>query len=409
MTGPVLIVDDDRDLREALSQTLELAGYHVSAAAAFIAAKDHITRDFPGVVVSDMMMPGRDGFHLLDYARSIDADLPVILLTGQGTVPTAVKALDEGAFAFLEKPCASADLLACVAKAQEARQQVLQSRKDRADRERGDAASRMLFGVSAQSVGLRARARAVARTHAEVIVTGEPGSGISKLAEVIHLVSPAAHHPFTKEAAAVLTVEGLDAALAATGAGTLFIDELRNVPAPTQYHLLSKLEAGMPARIIVGGTGDLQADVTAGRVNGDLFYRLDLMRVHIPALRERAEDIPVLFRHYVALACEQANVPVPEISPELTARLMAQDWPGNARALMNTAMRFALGVGEVEPEETLGLAAQMAQIEKGLIIEALRSCQGQATATAKRLQLPRKTLYDKLAKYGLRPEDFRAP
>jgi len=407
MTGPVLIVDDDRDLREALSQTLELAGYTPLPAAAFIAAKDYISADFGGVVITDMMMPGRDGFHLLEYARSVDADLPVILLTGQGTVPTAVRALDQGAFAFLEKPCASADLLACVAEAQDTRRQVLQDRQERQDREKGDAAARMLFGTSPQSNALRDRTRAVARAHAEVVVTGEPGTGISKVAEVIHLLSAAAHHPFGKHAAAALTVEALDKAIEQTAAGTLFIDELRNLPLTSQYHLLSRLDAGLTTRVIVGGTGDLQGDVAAGRIHDELFYRLDLMRVHIPALRDRAEDIPVLFRHYVAQACEQANLAMPDITPDVTTRLMAQDWPGNARALMNTAMRFALGLGEVEPSETLGLAAQMAQIEKGLIVEALRSCQGQATETAKRLQLPRKTLYDKLAKYGLRAEDFR--
>jgi two-component system C4-dicarboxylate transport response regulator DctD len=157
----------------------------------------------------------------------------------------------------------------------------------------------------------------------------------------------------------------------------------------------------------VGSTVDLSGAVQSGQVHADLFYRLDLMRIRIPAIRERPDDIPVLFRHYVALACEQANLAVPEITPEVTGRLMEQDWSGNARALMNAAMRFAMGLQEVEVEETLGLAAQMSQIEKSLIVDGLKRCQGQATATAKLLQLPRKTFYDKLAKHGLRAEDFR--
>ena len=407
MTKQVLIVDDDREVREALGQTLEIAGLTPVLTSAFIAAKDHISPDFAGVIVTDMMMPGRDGFHLLNYAHKIDADLPVILLTGQGDVPTAVKALDGGAFAFLEKPCGPKDLLAVVQRALAARDDTLKGRAFKREVEHGDAAARMLFGTSPQAHALRSRARAVAKARAEVVVTGEPGSGTSKVAEVIHLLSDAARDPFVKRAGAALTVEALQDAIAASDMGTLFIDEIGSLPVASQYFLAEQLDSGISARIIAGSTQDLTAEVAAGRFHGDLYYRLDLMRVHIPAIRERSEDIPVLFRHYVAQACEQANLPVPEITADVTGRLMAQDWSGNARALMNAAMRFAMGLSEVEPSETLGLTAQMAQIEKSLIVDALRRCNGQATATAKMLQLPRKTFYDKLGKHGLKPEDFR--
>ena len=407
MTSHVLIVDDDREVREALGQTLEIAGLSPMLASAFIAAKDHITPDFAGIIVTDMMMPGRDGFHLLDYAHQVDADLPVILLTGQGDVPTAVKALDGGAFAFLEKPCAPKDLLAVVHKALATRDEILKGRAMKREVERGDAAARMLFGISPQANALRDRARAVAKARAEVVVTGEPGAGTSKVAEVIHLLSAAARDPFIKRAGAALTVDTLQAAITDADAGTLFIDEVGSLPSASQYFLAEQLDSGINARIIAGSTQDLDATVAAGQFHGDLFYRLDLMRVRIPAIRERSEDIPVIFRHYVAQACEQANLPVPEITADVTGRLMAQDWSGNARALMNAAMRFAMGLSEVEPSQTLGLTAQMAQIEKSLIVDALRRCNGQATETAKALQLPRKTFYDKLAKHGLRAEEFR--
>jgi two-component system C4-dicarboxylate transport response regulator DctD len=354
-----------------------------------------------------MMMPGRDGFHLLDYAHQIDADLPVILLTGQGDVPTAVKALDGGAFAFLEKPCGPKDLLAVVHKALAARDAVLKTRAFQREVEHGDAAARMLFGVSAQSNALRDRVRAVAKARAEVVVTGEPGAGTSKVAEVIHLLSSAARDPFIKRAGAALTATALQEAIVAADAGTLFIDEVGSLPSASQYFLAEQLDGGIGPRIIAGSTQDLEEDVAAGGFHGDLFYRLDLMRVHIPAIRERPEDIPVLFRHYVAQACEQANLPVPDITADVTGRFMAPDWSGNARALMNAAMRFAMGLNEVETGETLGLTAQMAQIEKSLIVDALRRCNGKATETAKLLQLPRKTFYDKLAKHGLRADTFR--
>ncbi len=407
MTQEVLIVDDDRDVRDALGQTLEIAGFATRRAAAFIAAKDHISQEFEGVILTDMMMPGRDGFHLLDYARQMDAELPVIVLTGQGSVPSAVKAIDQGAFAFLEKPCAPDDLVAHVEKALQARREVMQSRKQKRETEQGDAAARMLFGTSPQANALRDQARVTAKATAEVVITGEPGAGTSKVAEVVHLLSVAARQPFIKRAGAALTVDALDAAIGAAGTGTLYIDEVVSLPMASQYHLLGLLDAGTPARVIVGSTIDLPQAVQNNQVHADLFYRLDLMRIRIPAIRERPDDIPILFRHYVALACEQANLPVPDVTPEVTGRLMAQDCSGNARALMNAAMRFAMGLQEVEVEETLGLAAQMAQIEKSLIVDALKRCQGQATETAKLLQLPRKTFYDKLAKHGLRAEDFR--
>lgn len=405
--GTVLIVDDNRDLRDALSQTLEIAGYQTITSPAFIAAKDHITRAFDGVVITDMMMPGRDGFHLLDYAREVDADLPVILLTGQGSVPAAVKAISRGAFAFLEKPCASVDLVAAVEKAMTARRAIVVSRSHKQRSERGDAAARLLFGVSALAEALREQVRAVARANAEVVVTGEPGAGIAKIAEVIHLLSPAAAQPFIKRAGASLSVEALDDGLAAAGPGTFYIDEAGKLPMASQYHLLGLLDAGIATRVIAGSTENLAQVAETGAFHADLYYRLDLMRVRIPALRERPDDIPVLFRHYVAQACEQANLPLTDITPEVTGRLMAQDWSGNARALMNAAMRFAMGLQDVEVEESLGLTAQMAQIERSLIIDAMQRCAGRATETAKLLQLPRKTFYDKLARHGLRAEDFR--
>jgi two-component system C4-dicarboxylate transport response regulator DctD len=171
--------------------------------------------------------------------------------------------------------------------------------------------------------------------------------------------------------------------------------------------LLDRLEGGLPVRVLAGTTRDLATEVSEGRFNADLYYRLDLMRVRIPSLRERKEDIPLLFRHYVAQACEQANLPEPPISADVLGRLMAQDWPGNARSLMNAAMRFAMGLGEAQEAEGLGLVEQMAQVERSLLIEALRRQGGHATETAKALKLPRKTFYDKLARHGLRPEDYR--
>ena len=408
MTRKVLLVDDDAAVREALAQTLELADYDPITAGSFVAAKDHIRQDFSGVVVSDIRMPGRDGFHLLSYAREVDPELPVILLTGEGDIPMAVQAMGQGAFDFLEKPCATADLLEVLARAASKRALVLDQRAQKHALEKGDPAARLLFGQSAQAENLRARVRSVAPTEAEVLVTGPAGSGISKVAEVIHLMSPNAQGPFVKRPASALTPGDLAQISEDAAGGSLFLDEVSAMPADTQYAALEMLEQGGGTRILAGTTADLAGMSDSGRFNADLFYRLDVMRVRIPSLAERPEDIPVIFRHYVAQAAEQAGIAAPDITSEHLASLMASDWPGNARSLMSAAMRFVLGMPEdVSHSAELGLSEQMAQVERSLLIAALGRHNGKASDAAKALKLPRKTFYDKLARYRIRPEVYR--
>ncbi|MEO1604613.1 MAG: sigma-54 dependent transcriptional regulator [Pseudomonadota bacterium] len=408
MSRNVLVVDDDAAVRDAISQTLELADMHPFAAASFVAAKDRIRADFDGVILSDIRMPGRDGFHLLGYTRKVDPDLPVILLTGEGDIPMAVQAIGQGAFDFLEKPCAPADLVAVIERAFKTRSLVLENRRLRELVESGDPAARMIFGRSDLADGLRARVRRVGPLETEVLVTGAPGTGISKVAEVVHLSSPRSKAPFVKRAAKGLDPDALEEALVAGKGGSLFVDEITQMPAATQLLLIEAIEAGSETRLIAGSTRDLAASVEARELNVDLYYRLEVMPVRIPSLSERREDIPVLFRHYVDQASEQAGLDPPEITPVVIAELMAQDWPGNARALMSAAMRFALGVEhDAAAEVGLGLVEQMAQVERSILAQALRRHAGQATAAAEELKLPRKTFYDKLARHGIRPEEFR--
>ena len=404
----ILLVDDDAAVREALMQTLELNALNTVPCGSFIEAKDHIARDFAGVILSDIRMPGGDGFHLLRHAQGLDRELPVILLTGEGDIPMAVEAMGQGAFDFLEKPCAPDDLLPVLQRALQTRALVLENRRLKRQLETGDPAARMLFGTSQLAEDLRTRVRAVARLGAEVLVTGPPGAGVSKVAEVIHLMSPDATGPFVKRPSATLDAGALDAGFAAAQGGSLFLDEVAALPETSQYTLLERLEADSGARLIAGTTADLALATQEGRFNTELYYRLDVMPVRIPALSERPEDIPVLFRHYVAQAAEQAGLPTPEIPPDHLSALMAQDWPGNARSLMSAAMRFTLGMPEETQEAAeLGLVEQMARVERSLLAAALGRQNGRAAQAAKALKLPRKTFYDKLARYGLKPEDFR--
>lgn len=408
MSIQVLLVDDDAAVRDAVAQTLELAELEAITASSFVAAKDRITPDFDGVILSDIRMPGRDGFHLLDYAKAQDPDLPVILLTGEGDIPMAVQAMAQGAFGFLEKPCATSDLLAVLQQALKTRGLILENRRLKHLVETGDPAARMLFGQSELSDNLRARVRRVAQLDAEVLITGAPGTGISKVAEVIHLSSLRSKAPFVKRAGSGMTPAALSDAFDEAATGCLFIDEIVQLPADTQLSLIEALERGAQTRLFAGSTGDLQMAVQAGQMNADLFYRLDVMPVRIPSLAERPEDIPVLFRQYVALASEQAGLTAPEIKPQFAAALMTQDWPGNARSLMSAAMRFVLGMPEdVTQAAEMGLSEQLARVEKSLLVAALGRHNGRAIEAAEALKLPRKTFYDKLTRYGIRPEDFR--
>ncbi len=408
MKAPVLVVDDDPAVRDALTQTLELEDFPVVSAGSFVEAKDHITAAFAGVVLSDMRMPGRDGFHLLQFAHDADTELPVILLTGEGDIPMAVKAMSLGAFGFLEKPCAPSELVAVITRAQKARAMALENRRLKAQLETGDAAARLIYGTSPQSDSLRRKVRSVARLNTEVLVAGPPGAGIPKVAEVIHLCSPRPDSPFGKHTASGMDVAGFEQAVISAAGGSLFLDDIQSLPMQSQFALLSLMETPDHPRLIFGSTAPLEDAVQQGALHPDLFYRLEALQVRIPALSDRPEDIPVLFRHYVAQAAEQAGVVAPVITPDVVSGLMAQDWPGNARALMSVAMRFVLGLpGEELQSGGLGLSEQMAQVERSLLSEALRSHQGRASEVAKSLKLPRKTLYDKLTKYGLKPEDFR--
>lgn len=401
----VLLVEDDASVREALEQTLELADLSVATFGSFVAVKDRITRSLPGVILSDVRMPGRDGFHLLNYARGVDADLPVVLLTGEGDVPSAVRGMSEGAFAFLEKPCDPAELVEVLQRALGLRASTMAARDARGSLESGDAAARLLFGVSPEAEGLRDTVRAVARGRGPVLIYGDPGTGTSKVAEVVHLLSPRSGGAFVKRGAAALDRASLQEALARAQGGSLFLDQIEMLPRDLQFALTESSDDTESARLLAATNQD--PDRLLGALDAELFYRLEGLRVRIPSLRERPSDIPVMFRHYLAQACEQADLPVPSVPPDVQARLMARDWPGNARALMNHAMRFAMGLEQEAPQTQAGLADRMRAVERAILVETLTRHKGAATSAARDLDLPRKTFYDKLARHGLRAEDFR--
>ena len=403
MTGPVLVVEDDALVREALGQTLELAGFSPRLASSFVVAKDQIQAEFEGVILSDVRMPGRDGLFLLEHVQSVDADLPVILLTGEGDIPTAVGATRRGAFDFLEKPCSNEVLTETVNRAMKARTLVIENRRLKAMVSSGDAAERMIFGKSDKVEALRGQVRQLAALDETVLIEGAPGAGVDKIADVMHRLSSRASFPFRRAAAAGLSPDQLETHVAECRGGTFYLDQVTALPPETQYALMDVLDGPRETRILAGSftTSD------RGGFNTELHYRLEALTVRVPALKERPEDIPILFRHYVQQAGEQTGVAPPQITEEVIAGLMAQDWPGNARALMNAATRFVLGQGVDADQAEMSLTDKLAQVERALLIEGLRRHAGNASLTAEHFKLPRKTLYDKFAKYGIKPSEFR--
>lgn len=405
MSGDVLLVEDDPAVREALAQTLELAGFEPSTAGSFVAAKDRISHDFQGVIVTDIRMPGRDGFHLLEYARGCDPELPVILLTGEGDIPMAVRAMGQGAFDFLEKPCAPKTLLATVDRAMTVRRLVLENRSLKTRLISDDAAARMIPGKSVVAQRYRDRVRAVAAAAGEpVLIAGPPGANAPKIADVVRRLAGREAQVFEKKASSGLGVAELTAAFATARGGSLFLDEISALPADSQLALLEHLDAERETLVIAGTYRDLE---TVPAFSSDLRIRLNAVRVDIPAIEDRLEDIPDLFVYYINEISQRAGVVPPVVPDGYMAELMARDWPGNTRALINEATQFVLGLESPVAVEELGLTEHLAQVEKTLLIRALQRHNGQASAAAKDLKLPRKTFYDKLARHGLKPEEYR--
>ncbi len=421
MTGHVLLVDDDRPVLEALGQTLELAGYEVTMAASFIEAVDHISADFPGVVLSDVRMPGKDGFALLERTHRIDRDLPVILITGEGDIPMAVRAMEAGALNFLEKPVSAKRLSKAVKRAIEARGIVLENRALKARLARQDAAERLIIGQSEVTANLRRQLRVVANAGSDALITGETGTGKELAARVIHqLATPTA--PFIAVNCGMLT-DGLTQAVlfgdktrkgafARADGGTLFLDEIGAMPLDQQVSLLRILEnrevedsLGMmqrlDLRVLAATNEDLPEMVRQGRFRDDLFFRLDVARITIPPLRERPEDIGVLFAHFLNEHGQEQSGQVH------LADLLANPWRGNMRELRNHAARVAMGLGDAPVPETAGLSGAMEQVERHLIEQALQKYASRIPDVCAALNLPRKTLYDKMKRLKIDPATYR--
>lgn len=435
----VLLIDDDPHLRQALSQTLDLAGLKVQALGDAKGVAEWIGKDWPGVVVTDIRMPGIDGLELLGQLRERDPDLPVLLITGHGDVPLAVQAMRAGAYDFLEKPFPSDQLLDSVHRALDLRRLVLENRSLRLALSDRQQLSGRLVGQSPAMRRLREQIGALAATNADVLIHGETGAGKEVVARALHDLSARRDGPFVAINAGALAESVVESELfgheqgAFTGAqkrrigkfefangGTLFLDEIESMSLDVQVKLLRLLQERaverlganqlipLDIRVIAATKEDLRQAADQGRFRADLYYRLNVASLRIPPLRERGEDALLLFQYYADAASGRHGMAARSLDSNQRALLLTHAWPGNVRELQNAAERFALGLDlaldntPVDlPQVAGGLSEQVEAFERALIAAELTRPHGSLRSVAEALGLPRKTLSDKLRKHNL--------
>ena len=366
MALEVLVVDDEADIRDLVSGVLEDEGYAVRTAADSNAALDAIEERRPSMVLLDVWLQGSrlDGLQLLQEVKRRDSTLPVVMISGHGNLDTAVAAVREGAVDFIEKPFEAERLIYLVDRATET---------DRLRRENATLRQRVgdedqLHGSSVAINTVRATLKRVAPTGSRVLISGPPGVGKEIAARMIHQWSPRAKAPFIVLSAAIMSPDRVEEELFGSEAdgtmrpgllehahgGTLFLDEIADMPLTTQAKILRVLTdqsyhrvggqrpVKVDVRVLSATSRNLQDEIAAGRFREDLFYRLNVVPVRLPPLRERREDIPELVSHFLARFATERRTPPPRISEEAMAALQAHDWPGNVRQLRNIIERTVI-------------------------------------------------------------------
>ncbi|HFD3817355.1 TPA: sigma-54-dependent transcriptional regulator, partial [Pseudomonas aeruginosa] len=359
MSDQVIFVDDEATIREAVQQWLELSGFEVRLCLRAEECLGALDKSFAGVVISDVRMPGMDGLQLLANLQAVDRDLPVIMVTGHGDVPMAVEAMRQGAYDFIEKPFTPERLLGSLRRALEKRRLVLENRCLKEQASLKDQVDARLLGVSKPMEALRRQVLALAPTPVNVLIRGETGSGKELVARCLHDFGPRADKPFVALNCAAIPEQLFESELfghesgAFTGAqgkrigklehahgGTLFLDEIESMPLAQQVKLLRVLQEQqlerlgsnqsihVDLRVIAATKPDLLAEARAGRFREDLVYRLNVAELRLPPIRERREDIPLLFEHFASVASQRLGREPQPAAPAELARLMAHDWPG---------------------------------------------------------------------------------
>jgi two-component system, NtrC family, C4-dicarboxylate transport response regulator DctD len=438
----VYFIDDEYDLRLANEQTLELAGYSVELFEKAEDAIDKININWPGIIICDIRLPGMDGKCLLQEIQKLDSELPVILITGHGDISMAVDAIQMGAYDFIEKPFPADRLVDTVRRALDKRRLIIENRQLKTELENQDLAGPRIIGKSHIIQELRNTIKQISDTNTDILLMGETGTGKELFARSIHKQSKRCDKNFVAINCGAIPENLIESELfghekgAFTGAetqrsgkfeyakgGTIFLDEIESMPLVTQVRLLRVLQERslerlgsnetiqLDVRIITASKIDLRYLADKGEFREDLYYRLNVIKLDIPPLRERRQDIPQLFQHFLIVSSTRYGREVPKISQNTLQKLMAFNWPGNIRELRNLAERYILLGDECiskldenaqkNPCTPMTLPEHVEVFERALIKEALADSGGIIKDTMLLLGLPRKTLYDKMQKFGL--------
>lgn len=440
----ILVVDDEPDIRELVRDILVDEGYDVTTAENGEQARQARRQRRPDLVLLDIWMPDIDGISLLrEWSTEREQNIPVIMISGHGTVETAVEATRLGAYDFLEKPLSLAKLILTVRHALEVRR----LQQENLDLRRVAQPLNEPLGNSDVLQELRQQVQRVAKHNAWVLLSGEPGSGLELFARYLHACSSRREGPFID--VRVASIAGENAAVELFGSednerihyglleqangGTLFLDEAGDMDVAVQARLFSTLEnrsflrvhgtepVRFDVRVVAASHRDLEAEVAAGRFRGDLYYQLNVVPLRVPPLREHAEDIPALLEYYVDLFASQEHLPYRSFSQAAQNRLRNHQWAGNVRELKNLVQRLLiLGAGDEvslqDVEQALGVSHEnqvvaafamplrkaRTQFEKEYFEHHLRVCEDNIGQVARKAGIERTHLYRKLRGLGIR-------
>ncbi|WP_411957607.1 sigma-54-dependent transcriptional regulator [Paracoccus homiensis] len=434
----IAIVDDEPDMRESISQWLVLSGFDTETFASAEDALKVIGADWPGIVVSDIRMPGIDGIAFLKRLMGLDSSLPVIMITGHGDVPIAVEAMRIGAMDFMEKPFDPDRMTQLAKKGTQMRRMTLDNRDLRRDLSEGQQVMSKLIGSSPVMERLREDILDLGQADGHVLIDGETGTGKTLVAHALHAVGPRASKKFVPVSCAAYNDEALAArlfgpiedglpAVEETRGGTLCLEDIEALSEPLQARLLAFIsEQGSPAdtRIIAISNARGEGRKAEDSLRPDLFYRLSALQITLPPLRARGEDILQLFTRMSEQFADEYGCEPPQVSAQEAAQLLQAPWPGNIRQLINVAERAVLqnrrGTGSIasllmadgddnqQATTTEGkpLKEYVESFEKMLIDNTMRRHKGSIASVMDELCLPRRTLNEKMAKYGLQRSDY---
>ena len=435
----IMIVDDEMDMRQSVSQWLALSGYDTETYASAEEALSHLSFDYAGIVVTDIRMPKMDGMTFLKKITAMDSTLPVILVTGHGDVPLAVEAMRLGAFDFLEKPFDPDQMTEIAKRAAQNRRIALDSRALRRELSDGSGLVKKLIGTSGVMQRLREDLLDWGQADGHVLIDGEIGTGKSLVAHALHAVGPRAGRKIIAFSCAAWsedqlvtklfgpTADGTLPLVEEARGGTLCLEDIEAMSHPAQSRLLAFMnEQGTPPQTrIIAICNDHAPDKTVeGALRPDLFYRLSALTIILPPLRQRGEDILTIFTQMAQKFSEEYGCDTPILTTQEAAQLLQAPWPGNVRQLINITERAVLqsrrGLGAVvslllADDDMAGpslttegkpLKDYVESFERMLVDTTMRHHKGNISAVMDELCLPRRTLNEKMAKYNLVRSDY---